>query len=200
MARLTFNKKAAKYLGSPEDGHYNQSVAGNALKVTFAKNVPTPADISAGNVIARGQNFDYRENYQILPVVEWDTYFIQEIVLGMQELGTFGVQAMFSLRLNDAMPHVKTLPFESEMLIIQAYGRDSLNAGEVTNTWWGSRFSGRSSSQTPNGILMDNISGVYRYRLPGKEWKLANPSAVYPGNVQEVDLQGTVTPPVLTNN
>jgi len=200
MPRISFNRKAAAFLGDINNAHYNQSFAGNALKITITKNVALPSDVDFKNVVARGQNFDYSETYQILPVLEWDTYFIQEIVLGMQEMGTFSIAAMFTLRLNDSLPNVKSLPFESEMQALQTVGQDSPNHGEVLNSWWGCRFVGRSSSQTPNGIVMDNIRGVYRYRLPGKEWKLINPSAIYPGDTKEVSLDDIAVPPVPTNS
>lgn len=194
--RQSFNRKAGKYTGKVDGVHYNQAWAGNALKVNFIRTVPLIVDLTPNDIIARGESYNYQENYTLLPVIEWDTYFIQEIVLGMQELGTFDVGVMFTLRTNDALPTVKTLPFEPEMLITQAVGQDSPNYGEVLNAWYGGRFVGRGSTMNPRGLLMDSIRGVYRYRLPGKEYKLLNPSSLYPGNVVEMSLDAGLPTPV----
>lgn len=186
--RVSFNQTGAKFVGDPNNDTYLKSFAGNALSVKFGRGISIPSDLTPDSLIARGQNYNYRESYQFHPVLEWDTYFIQEIVLGLQELGTFDVQTMFHLRLNDALPTVRTLPYETEMQIIQSVGRDHPQAGLVMNVWYGARFTGRGSGMSPTGLVIDNIPGVYRYRLTGKDWKLQNPDALYPGNVQEVNM------------
>lgn len=199
MARISFNRKGTKYTGeiSPEKNPiYNQAYVGNAFKVLFQKNLALPSDVDAKNVIARGQNYNYQENYQLLPVMEWDVYFIQELLLGMQEMGSFDCSAMFTLRLNDSLPTVRTLAWEPDMTVIQSIGQDHPLYGLVTNAWYGARFSGRGSTMSPNGVIMENIRGMYRYRLAGKDWALMNPSTtpgVYSGKVSEVDM-GTIIP------
>lgn len=188
--RYTFNKTGALYKGDPNATDYNCSYAGNAMKVLFTRTEAIITDITPSNLIARGQNFDYSENYQILPVMEWNTYFIQETVLGLQEMGTFNVQVNFTLRTNDSLPTVRTLPFEKEMVVYEMAGDDAPHSGMVVNVWFGARFVGRGGGQTVNGILMDSIRGIYRYRLTGKDWKLLAPTdTYYPGDVQLVNME-----------
>jgi len=195
MARISFNKKGTKYDGDIKNGIYNQSYAGNALSVLFTRTVAIPSDVDPKNIIARGQNFNWNETYQILPVLEWDTYFYQEIVLGMQDMGSFDVALMFTLRLNDSLPTVRTLAWETEMQILQNVGQDHPQAGLVLNVWYGGRFVGRGGTMSPNGLYMDSVRGIYRYRLSGKDWKYLNADSYYPGVVSEVEMGTTIGTP-----
>jgi len=189
--RISFNRKGSQLQGydpAKELPVYGQSYVGNALKILIARGTALTSDVDPRNIIARGQNFNYTENYQLLPVIEWDTYFIQELLLGMQEMGSFDCQAMFSLRLNDALPSVKTLAWETELTGIESVGQDHPQAGMVLNSFWGMRFSGNGSNLSPTGIVMISIRGMYRYRLTGKDWKMSNPKALYPYMVNEVNM------------
>jgi hypothetical protein len=193
--KITFNRKGSYYKGDINHPTYTKSFVGNALKVLFTRGVSLPSDVDPKNLVARGQNFNYQENYQILPVLEWDTYFIQELLLGMQEMGSFDCQAMYTLRLNDSLPTVKTLAWETELTLIQSAGQDTPTPGMVLNSWYGARFAGRGSTMSPNGIVMESLRGMYRYRLTGKDWKLMNPMAFYPGDVSEVDMVSSAGTP-----
>lgn len=191
MRRITFNRKGSKFTGDKDGGLYNRAHGGHSLSVLFSRTVSVASDVDSKNIIARGQNFNYSENYQIWPVFEWDTNFIQETVIGMQDMGSFDVQIMYTLRNNDSLPTVRTLPYESEMQIFQSKGQDQPEYGMVFNSWIGARFVGRGSGMSPNGIVMDSVRGIYRYRLTGKDFKLLNPATKYPGGVEEVDLVDT---------
>ena len=199
MNKITFNRQAAKYLGDKNANVYNQHYAGNSLKCTFLRGTPLPSDIDPKNLIARGSDFSFRESYQLLPVIEWNTYFVQELVMGMQEMGNFEVRALFSFRLNDSLPHVKVLAWELDNTILEAVGDEHPNAGMVLNAFYGQRFGTRGHAWTPTGLVSDNISGLYRYRLPGKEYRLKNPSSKYPGDVKEVALDANLPSPIATN-
>jgi hypothetical protein len=188
MNRISFNKKGTKYTGDIGNGIYNQSYAGNALTVLFTRGVALASDVDPNNIIARGQNYNWNETYQILPVLEWDTYFYQEIVLGMQDMGSFDVSMMFTLRNNDSLPTVRTLAWETEMQMIQKVGVDHPLSGLVQNVWYGGRFIGRGGTMSPNGLYMDSVRGIYRYRLTGKDWKYVNSDAYYPGEVKSVEM------------
>lgn len=198
--RITFSRTAGFYTGNKDAREYTQSYAGNALAVLFLRGTPLPSDLDPKNLIARGSDFSYRESYQLLPVIEWNTYFIQELVIGMQEMGNFEVRAVFNLRLNDALPSVKTLAWELDNTVLEHVGDEHPNSGIVVNAFYGQRFGSRGHAWTPTGLLTDTISGLYRYRLPGKEYKLKNPSSKYPAPVKEVSLDGAfTTTPAATN-
>lgn len=200
MAKISFERKAAHYEGDITAGVYNQTFAGNSLEVLFVRGTPLPSDVNPKNMIGRGADFSFRESYQILPVIEWNTYFVQELVLGMQEMGNFEVKAIFNLYLNDQLPSVRTLAWELDNTIIEAIGDDHANHGMVLNAFYGQRWGSRSHGWSPQGLVNENISGLYRYRLSGKEWKLRNASAIYPGEVREVNLADSVgIAPVQTN-
>lgn len=200
MPKITFDRKAAHFDGDISSGVYNQSYVGNALECLFVRGTPLPSDVNSKNMIGRGSDFSFRESYQIVPVIEWNTYFVQELVLGMQEMGNFEVKAVFNLAFNDQMPSVRTLAWELDNTIIEAVGDDHPNHGLVLNAFYGQRWGSRSHGWSPQGLVNDNVSGLYRYRLSGKEWKLRNVGAVYPGEVSEVDLTTSrSTYPIQTN-
>lgn len=193
--RLSFSKKAAHFDGDIHSSIYNGSYNGGALKCTFVRGVPLASDLDSKNMIARGSDFSYRESYQILPVIEWNTRFVQEIVLGQMDLGSFDVRAVFSARFNDQMPHVKTIAYERDFTIIEEEAEDEANSGLVLNAFYGGLFQTRGHSWSPQGLAVDTISGVYRYRLAGKEYKLKNPASLYFDAVHEVDLSAPVRVP-----
>ena len=198
--KISFERKAAHYEGDISSGVYNQSYSGNSLECLFVRGTPLPSDVNPKNMIGRGSNFSFRESYQLLPVLEWNTYFVQELVIGMQEMGSFEVAAIFNLAFNDQMPSVRTIAWELDNTIIEAVGDDHANHGLVLNAFYGQRWGSRSHGWSPSGLVSENMSGLYRYRLSGKEWKLRNSSAVYPGAVKEVDLSDSVgRVPVATN-
>lgn len=184
---LTFNRKGVKSGADPNGQIYNQRYNGNSPKVLVSRNVAIPSDIDPSNIIAQGRNFNWSEDFQITPVLEWDTYFSQESVIGMQGMGTWSVGSYYNLRLADSMPTVRTLPFEGEMQIIEQLGREHRNSGIVMNAFFGVRITRNGSGQDVNGLMMWDISGIYRYRMNPKEWKLQNPISLYPGEVSEVD-------------
>lgn len=191
--KIRFERKAAFYGGDIQAANYNNTYSGNALECLFVRGTPLPSDVNPKNMIGRGSDFSYRESYQIMPVIEWNTYFVQELVLGMQEMGSFEVKAIFNLYLNDQMPTVRTLAWELDNTIIEAIGDDHPQHGLVLNAFYGQRFGSRSHGWSPQGLVNENISGMYRYRLSGKEWKLRNAGSPYPGDVKEVDLgEGTI--------
>lgn len=71
MERLNFQKKAAKYLGDPNGDLYNtQTFTGHSLKCTFVRGNPLLSDLTPKDLIARGSDFSFREDYQKLPVIE----------------------------------------------------------------------------------------------------------------------------------
>lgn len=193
MSKIKFDRKAGHFNGDVGSGVYNQSYAGNALQCLFVRGTPLPSDVNPKNMIGRGADFSFRESYQLMPVIEWNTYFVQELILGMQEMGNFEVKAIFTLAYNDQMPTVKTLAWELDNTIIEAVGDDHPNHGMVLNAFYGQRWGSRSHGWSPQGLVNENISGLYRYRLPGKEWKLRNSSAIYPGEVVEVNLEDSVS-------
>lgn len=189
MERLNFQKKAAKYLGDPEGGLYNTNTfTGHSLKCTFVRGTPMLSDLNSKDLIARGSDFSFREDYQILPVIEWNTNAIQEIGLGMMGLGSFDVTAMFSLRLNDQLPSARTIPFETEFTIYEERGQEQVDAGLIMNALYGGFFALRGHSWTPNALIIERLTGNYRWRERGKELKMKNPSAIYPGPAEEVTL------------
>jgi len=48
---------------------------------------------------------------------------------------------------------------------------------------------------SPNGLYMDSVRGIYRYRLSGKDWKYLNADSYYPGVVSEVEMGTTIGTP-----
>lgn len=187
--RYTFNSTGSRYLGDKDDPIFNQAYAGNAMKVLFSRVFALPTDIDKRNIICRGQNMNWREQFQIMAVLEWDTYFSQESVIGMQDMGSGDVGTIFTLRINDSLPTVRSLPWEGEMIAVQSTGQDHPQAGLVTNAMYGLRFTNLGSGQSVNGLVSYSIGFSYRFRLTGKDWKLANPSAYYPGPVDEVSYR-----------
>jgi len=192
--RYSFNQKGSLYKGKKDGYIYNQAYAGNAAKVLFGRGIGIPSDLDPNNIISRGQNYNWRENFQIYPVLEWDTYFSQESVIGMQDMGSGDVGTFYTLRNIDSLPAVRTLPFEAEIQAVQSLGQDHKQKGLVLNAWYGVRFINLGSSQPLNGLLTLNIGIIYRFRLNGKDWKLQTPTAYYPGNVEEVDMNGPSRP------
>jgi hypothetical protein len=111
--KIRFNGTGSKYIGDKNKPVYNQTWSGNSLNLILQKNHLLPIDIEPDNLIARGASFDWSENYNILAVLEYNTYFIQEQVLGIQDLGRGSINTFEILRIGDAMPSVKTLPYET---------------------------------------------------------------------------------------
>lgn len=182
--RITFNRTGVKYTGSITNPVYNQVYSGNSLNLIIQKNRQLPIDVEPDNVIGRGASFDWNESYNILPVVEYNTYFIQEQVIGMQDLGRGSIGTFEILRIGDNLPTVKTLPHESEMTIFEQVGDDHPNKGMVLNVFFGCRFTGQSGGFNPTGIVGRNASLSYRYRLTGKDYKAISGSSPYPGGVE----------------
>ena len=187
----TFSRTGSQFQGNKEGLIYNQAYGGNATVVNFSRGLAVPSDIDAKNIISRGQNFNWRESFQIYTVLEWDTYFSQESVIGMQDMGSGDVGTFYTLRNMDSLPTVRTLPWENEIQAVQSTGRDHRNPGMVLNYWVGVRIVNLGSSQPLNGLMSLNIGIVYRVRLSGKDWKLQNPTSNYPGNVISVNMDPT---------
>lgn len=190
----TFNRKGSKFNGNKDGFIYNQAYAGNSLTVNFGRGIGIPSDIDSKNIVSRGQNFNWRESFQIYPVLEWNTYFSQESVIGMQDMGSGDVGTFYTLRNMDSMPTVRTLPWENEMQAVQSTGVDHKQPGLVLNAWYGVRFVNLGSSQPLNGLATLNMGIIYRFRLSGKDWKLQNSNAYYPGEVTEFGYDDARTP------
>jgi hypothetical protein len=184
---LTFNRKGAKSGVNLDNRVYNQRYSGNAPKILISRNIAIPSDVDPGNIIAQGRNMSWSEDYQITPVIEWDTYFSQESVIGMQGMGSWSIGSYYTLRLADSLPTIRSLPFEGEMQMIQQLGKEHPNSGIVLNAWFGVRITRQGSGQDVNGLMMQDVSGIFRYRMSPKEWKLQNPISLYPGDVKEVE-------------
>lgn len=182
--KVTFSSTGTKYTGDKNANVYNRVWSGNSLNLVFQKNHLLPIDIDPHNLVARGANFDWSENYNILAVVEYNTYHIQEQVLGLQELGRGSVSTFEFLRLGDNMPNVKTLAHESEITVLEVVGDQHPQRGMVLNVFYGVRIVAQAGGFTPTSIASRNINITYRYRLPGKDYKALVKDAKYPGSVQ----------------
>jgi hypothetical protein len=182
--RLSFKNSGSKYLGDKKNPAYNQTFSGNSLNLILQKNHVLPTDIDADNLIARGASFDWSENYNILPVIEYNTYFVQEQVVGLHELGKGTLGTFEVLRVGDALPSAKTLAYESEITMLEVVGDDHPQKGTVLNVWYGVRVIGQSGAFNPQTLASRQVNLTYRYRLPGKEYKALVNDARYPGDVQ----------------
>lgn len=182
--KVRFSNTGTKFTGEKNSNLYNRVWSGNSLNLIFQKNHLLPIDIDPQNIIARGANFDWQENYNILPVVEYNEYFIQEQVIGLQELGKGSVSTWEILRINDNLPSVKTLAHESEMTVLEVVGDQHPQRGLVLNVFYGVRIIGQSGGFSPTGLAGRNVSLTYRYRLPGKDYKALVKDAKYAGGVE----------------
>ncbi len=182
--RITFSRLGTKYEGDRNAPLYNKTYSGNSLNMIFLKNHRLPTDIDPANFIGRGASFNWSETYNIMPVVEYNTYFIQEQVIGLQELGRGGLDTFEILHIGDNLPSVKTLAFESEITALEVVGEDHPQHGTVLNAFYGCLVTQQSGSFNPTALAQRSFSISYRYRLPGKDYKALVPSSNYPGNVK----------------
>jgi hypothetical protein len=182
--KISFGGTGSKYNGDKSHPGYNQTFSGNSLNLILQKNHALPTDIDTDNIIARGASFDWSENYNILPVIEYNTYFIQEQVVGLHELGKGTLATFEVLRIGDSLPNAKTLPYDSEITMLEVVGDDHPAKGTVLNVFYGVRITGQSGGFNPNALASRHVNLSYRYRLPGKEYKALVNDAKYPGDVQ----------------
>lgn len=168
----------AKITSINDPAHFNKTFSGSALHVIVAK-----ASEKGLNIIARGQNFNYSHNFEVTPIEEYNTRFVQETVNGKQGIGTGSLATMLILKVNDALPTYKDLMKEEELIIYQVTGEDELIPNEVINAFLGAKITGRSGGHSSTGIAMLNVPFIYRKHLTGSDYKKLNQSALYPAEV-----------------
>lgn len=181
---IDFGGTGSKYTGDKNHPNYNQTFSGSSLNLILQKNHLLPTDIDTDNIVARGASFEWSENYHMLPVLEYNTHFVQEQVTGLMEPGQGKLATFEVLRIGDALPNVKTLPFESEITMLEVVGDDHPQKGTVLNVFYGVRVTGQSGGFNPQSLAQRQVGLSYRYRLPGKEYKALVRDAKYPGDVQ----------------
>ena len=157
---------------------YGKSTSGVAMHVIIAK--PTALGV---NIVARGSNFSWSYNFEINPVEEYNTRFIQETVNGKMTLGSGTLATMLIMEINDKLPTYKDLSKDEELIIYHVSGEDEEVPNVVYQAFFGVKISGRSGSSGSTGLAMLNIPFVFRKHYTGSDYKLKNSASQYPAEV-----------------
>lgn len=159
-----------------DEAVYNRAFSGADLVILLLD--------GAANLIARGVGVSWSDNNQQQPVMELGHRAATEIVTGAMNPGQLQVQTVYFLKLNDYIGNHSNLILDKEYTAIVGLGDendpDLLGKLEVLDVYIGVKINANSGNLAAGQNYMRTVSMIYRKRLTGIQYKVANAASKYP--------------------
>lgn len=138
----------------------NRSHAGPGLKAVIL-------DANGDQILGRGNNVTWNDNFEIYPVDEYAKDGIDEFVAGRMGAGNGSIGTLFIASIQDSLPARDTFvnagPFTMQILVAD----DRPNAGTILGQFEDVYFTVVGGSFSATGLAAQNVTFVYGKRIPG---------------------------------